>query len=166
MPFVWVPTLHAKEFSPYPKMGAALVESTYHSWTSHISERSGGSFLSCKRRANTCSEWTLLSVRRLTSFISIRGNIKWSCRQQERGRGHSLKPPQSQRHLGWNSDEQSTCSGHAFSDLSKYLNKYCSVFSQKIETERNVAVVANCSSSDSSSRTCTKHKEAIQFHWI
>ncbi|KAK7828912.1 hypothetical protein U0070_002142, partial [Myodes glareolus] len=27
------------------------------------------------RSANTCSEWTLLNVRRLTNFISIRGNI-------------------------------------------------------------------------------------------
>lgn len=49
-----------------------------HSLTSQISESRGGSFLSWSRRANTCSEWTLLSVRRLTSFISIRGNIKWS----------------------------------------------------------------------------------------
>lgn len=49
-----------------------------HSLTSQISESSGGSFLSWRRRAKTCSEWTLLSVRRLTSFISIRGNIKWS----------------------------------------------------------------------------------------
>lgn len=51
-----------------------------HSCTSQISESRGGSFLSCSRRANTCSEWTLLSVRRLTSFINIRGNIKRSCR--------------------------------------------------------------------------------------
>lgn len=49
-----------------------------HSCTSQISESRGGSFLSCSRRANTCSEWTLLSVRRLTSFINIRGNIKRS----------------------------------------------------------------------------------------
>ena len=49
-----------------------------HSCTSQISESSGGSFLSCRRSANTCSEWTLLSVRRLTSFISIRGNISRS----------------------------------------------------------------------------------------
>lgn len=49
-----------------------------HSLTSQISESSGGSFLSWRRRAKTCSEWTLLSVRRLTSFISIRGNIRWS----------------------------------------------------------------------------------------
>lgn len=52
-----------------------------HSWTSQISDSRGGSFLSCRRRANTCSEWTLLKVRRLTSFISIRGNISgsWGC---------------------------------------------------------------------------------------
>lgn len=50
-----------------------------HSLTSQISESSGGSFLSWRRRAKTCSEWTLLRVRRLTSFISMRGNIKWSC---------------------------------------------------------------------------------------
>ena len=49
-----------------------------HSCTSQISDSSGGSFLSCRRRANTCSEWTLLSVRRLTSFISILGNISRS----------------------------------------------------------------------------------------
>ncbi|KAG7279937.1 hypothetical protein CRUP_009912 [Coryphaenoides rupestris] len=46
-----------------------------HSCTSQISESSGGSFLSCRRRAKTCSECTLLRVRRLTSFISMRGNI-------------------------------------------------------------------------------------------
>lgn len=49
-----------------------------HSCTSQISESRGGSFLSCSRRAKTCSEWTLLRVRRLTSFINIRGNIRWS----------------------------------------------------------------------------------------
>lgn len=49
-----------------------------HSLTSQISDSRGGSFLSWRRRAKTCSEWTLLNVRRLTSFISIRGNIKWS----------------------------------------------------------------------------------------
>lgn len=54
-----------------------------HSCTSQISESRGGSFLSCSRRANTCSEWTLLSVRRLTSFINIRGNIKRSCRGKQ-----------------------------------------------------------------------------------
>lgn len=51
-----------------------------HSCTSQISESRGGSFLSCSRRAKTCSEWTLLRVRRLTSFINIRGNMRWSCR--------------------------------------------------------------------------------------
>lgn len=49
-----------------------------HSCTSQISDSSGGSFLSCRRSANTCSEWTLLKVRRLTNFISIRGNISRS----------------------------------------------------------------------------------------
>lgn len=47
-----------------------------HSWTSQISDSSGGSFLSWRRRAKTCSEWTLLRVRRLTSFMSMRGNIR------------------------------------------------------------------------------------------
>lgn len=50
-----------------------------YSCTSQISDRSGGSFLSWRRNAKTCSECTLLRVRRLTSFMSIRGNIKWSC---------------------------------------------------------------------------------------
>lgn len=59
-----------------PRQSMASLKS--HSFTSQISDSSGGSFLSWRRRANTCSEWTLLSVRRLTSFISMRGNIKWS----------------------------------------------------------------------------------------
>lgn len=50
-----------------------------HSWTSQISDSRGGSFLSWSRRANTCSECTELSVRRLTSFISIRGKRSRSC---------------------------------------------------------------------------------------
>ena len=50
-----------------------------HSWTSQISDSRGGSFLSWSRRAKTCSECTELSVRRLTSFISIRGKRSWSC---------------------------------------------------------------------------------------
>lgn len=59
-------------------MGVGVGGKSSHSCTSQISESSGGSFLSCRRSANTCSEWTLLSVRRLTSFISIRGNISRS----------------------------------------------------------------------------------------
>lgn len=62
---------------PAPEKNEVRVKDS-HSCTSQISESSGGSFLSCRRSANTCSEWTLLSVRRLTSFISIRGNISRS----------------------------------------------------------------------------------------
>lgn len=71
-----VPPLRRPPAGPQPARPQPGEDS--HSCTSQISESSGGSFLSCRRSANTCSEWTLLSVRRLTSFISIRGNISGS----------------------------------------------------------------------------------------
>lgn len=65
-----------------------------HSWTSQISDSRGGSFLSWSRRANTCSECTELSVRKLTSFISIRGKRSRSCghrRQVGAGRARPVR---------------------------------------------------------------------------
>lgn len=88
-----IPALSSPEFSALERGGWLLISKGWemalcrhvsalgacgHSCTSQISESRGGSFLSCSRRANTCSEWTLLSVRRLTSFINIRGNIRRS----------------------------------------------------------------------------------------
>lgn len=93
-----LPALPSPEFSALERGGWLLVSKGWemalcqyisalgacsHSCTSQISESRGGSFLSCSRRANTCSEWTLLSVRRLTSFINIRGNIRRSCRVRQ-----------------------------------------------------------------------------------
>lgn len=56
-----------------------------YSCTSQISDSKGGSFLSWSRNAKTCSECTELRVRRLTSFMSMRGKRSWSCRGK-RGR--------------------------------------------------------------------------------
>lgn len=55
-----------------------------YSCTSQISDSNGGSFLSWSRNAKTCSECTELRVRRLTSFMSIRGKRSWSCRGKRR----------------------------------------------------------------------------------
>lgn len=53
-----------------------------YSCTSQISDSKGGSFLSWSRNAKTCSECTELRVRRLTSFMSMRGKRSWSCRER------------------------------------------------------------------------------------
>lgn len=53
--------------------------------------------MSCRRSANTCSEWTLLSVRRLTSFISIRGNISRSWRKERDKYSLCLSPEKGAR---------------------------------------------------------------------